>query len=95
MQFNSIYSLEITFDVIAISETWLDDATTTIYCMEGYDAFHTVRTLNRGGGVAIYVQECHNGIQIARSSMAVDNLFECICVYRCYHWRKSNYQLYI
>ena len=48
------------FDVIAITETWLD-MTNKIFtpevAIEGYRLFHKDRVGRRGGGVALYVRD--------------------------------------
>ena len=36
-----LQTLHITFDAIAISETWLDEETKVNYNITGYDAFHS------------------------------------------------------
>ena len=47
-----------TFDIIAISETWLNSCQTGDYDLLGYEVFFTIREYSRGGGVAIYVNRC-------------------------------------
>ena len=51
---DSLQSLNISFDVITISETWLDVGKITDYELSVYQAFHTIRSHKKGGGVAIY-----------------------------------------
>ena len=44
-------SLELNFCIIALSETWLQDDTCELYCLDGYDLFEKHRTSRQGGGV--------------------------------------------
>ena len=54
-----LQTLDITFDVVAISETWVEVGNATDYDLLNYHAFHTERCHKKGGGVAIYVKvEC-------------------------------------
>ena len=50
-------------DVIVISETWLRNSSKHLYYMDGYTAFHLVRTSKEHGGVSIYVKnEIHTDV---------------------------------
>lgn len=46
-------------DIIALTETWLSDTTKHLYFMEGFSAFHLVRTNREHGGICDFVR---NGI---------------------------------
>ena len=48
-----LQTINIYFDVITISETWLDVWKISDYEFSGYQAFHTIRSHKKGGGVAI------------------------------------------
>ena len=54
-------SLNVKFDIIAISETWLSKDSSPLYMFNDYDAFHVVRDNRKGGGVVIYVNKKLNG----------------------------------
>ena len=49
-------SLDYTFDVIAVSETWMSHNSNN-FNIPGYDAYHIVRNNKKGGGVACYVKQ--------------------------------------
>ena len=42
--------------IIALTETWFNNYTRSIYQIEGFKGFHTVRANRRGGGVTIFVK---------------------------------------
>ena len=44
-------------DIIAITETWLRDSTKHMYTMDGYTAFHLVRTNREHGGISVFVKD--------------------------------------
>ena len=48
-----LQTLDITFDVVAISEMWVEVGNATDYDLLNYHAFHTERCHKKGGGVAI------------------------------------------
>ena len=41
-------------DIIAITETWLQEHTKHLYSLEGYDSHHLVRTEREHGGISIF-----------------------------------------
>ena len=43
-------------DIIAFTETWLDEYNMNEYPIEGYNAFHVVREPQKHGGVSLYVR---------------------------------------
>ena len=56
------------FDIIAISETY--------YNVDGYDAFRTVRSNRKGGGVVIYIKKKLNGRICETKSMVVGDVLD-------------------
>ena len=48
-------SFDFTFDVIAVSETWLNNDDLDSFHMDDYADIHTCRPNRGGGGVALYV----------------------------------------
>ena len=54
---NYLKSLNIAFDVIAISETWAETDQTSQFHLSGYTSYHIVRCYKHGGGVALYVKD--------------------------------------
>ena len=73
-----INSLNVSFDVIAISETWLDSSNQNEFNFENYEACHMVRRCKKGGGVAIFVRKALKFKVLPELSSAIDDLFECI-----------------
>ena len=63
---NLLESLHHLFDVIASSETWLNDNNSHIFHLEGCHFICQNRSKNRGGGVAFFVnkQIKHDIVQI-------------------------------
>lgn len=53
--------LNIKFDAIVLTECWLNE-NSIIRTLDGYNAFHTTKYINKAGGVTIYVKESHNTI---------------------------------
>ena len=49
-------SLDLKFSVIAFSETWLNDATCSLYNIDGYHSENNYRTTRKGGGVSLYIK---------------------------------------
>ena len=55
-QFHLLFDLlKHKFDIICVSESWLDESISNLYNFEGYNAYHSYR-LTRGGGSSIYVR---------------------------------------
>ena len=52
--------MKTTFDVIVLTETWLNNVNMNDYSIQGYDSYHSVRENRIGGGVALYMK---NGFQ--------------------------------
>ena len=78
-----------TFDIIAMSETWVQSINNFYFYLEGYDVVHRDRQNKRGGGVAIYIK---NGIElrlINEMSLVIDNLLECITIEVCFKNQKN------
>ena len=47
--------LKLSFDIIAISETWAESNTTEDFLLNGYEMFHVEGANRKGGGVALFV----------------------------------------
>ena len=56
-----ILELNINFDIIAITETWIEPNLISDISINNYDAFHITRGTRRGGGVAIYTNKTLSG----------------------------------
>ena len=50
-------NLNYSFQIAAISESWLKDHNAPLYCLEGYQAEHNTRPSKGGGGVSLYIKE--------------------------------------
>ena len=44
-------------DILALSETWLNDNSKVDIYLEGYNSFHVVREPNKHGGVSIFIRD--------------------------------------
>ncbi|GAB0203638.1 receptor-type tyrosine-protein phosphatase zeta [Grus japonensis] len=52
------------YDLVAITETWWDDSYDGTAAMDSYKLFRRDRHGRRGGGVALYVRECFDCIEL-------------------------------
>lgn len=75
-----ITELNTPFDIIAISETWLDSEDCSDILLNGYDVIYRNRNNKKGGGVAIYVNVSIEFKVIQTMSMVIDDVLECITV---------------
>ena len=48
-------NIELNFDIIGISENWLDNYNKDLYYIEGFDHINNVRSNKTGGGVSIFI----------------------------------------
>ena len=55
----SLIEINNNFDIVALTETWLNENNKDDYVLDGYEVCHTVRKNRKGGGVAVYIK---NGI---------------------------------
>jgi len=72
--------INIDFDVIAITETWLDeyDTKTSLYQLENYDMYSTSRKQKSGGGVILYIKKSLEHKQIPIMSLCSDDCLETV-----------------
>ena len=49
-------SLDIKFDIVAVSENWLDKESKDSYSISGYQVIHIVRENTRGSGSSLYIK---------------------------------------
>ncbi len=68
------------FNVIAVSETWLDNEKIHEVEMEGYNLFTVNRVNKKGGGVALYVDTVLRCNLIKSMSVTLENLLECVTI---------------
>lgn len=69
-----------TFNVIAISETWISPEKGLDFHLDGYDLTYMNRKNKTGGGVALFVDKCFGFKVVENMSTTVDNIFECITI---------------
>ena len=61
VEFDALLStMNISFDVIAITETWLNAENADLYNLVGYDYVHKYRSGTKGGGVSMLVKKSFN-----------------------------------
>ena len=78
---DSVIGLDFKFDVIAISETWLNENDTNLsYSMDGYISFQCSRLNKTGGGVALYINETLQPNYLPNKSKCNDNCAEIVTV---------------
>ena len=74
-----LHNIGHTFDVIAISESWLND-NNVIPELQGYECCHQSRKNKNGGGVALYINNHLNFQILNKLSTTIDNVLECLSV---------------
>ena len=65
--------------MIILTETWATESNKSLCNIEGYSAFHTVRSGQRSGGVSIFVDDSFNVTDIAEFCVSTD-VMECCAV---------------
>ena len=63
------------YDVVAITETWWDDSHNWSAAMDGYKLFRKGRQGRRGGGVALYIRECFDCLELNEGNDKVECLW--------------------
>ena len=54
---NYLACLDLVFNFVGVTETWLSDSNYDLYNMDGYNFYDNHRTLRSGGGVGLYIKE--------------------------------------
>ncbi|GAB0203729.1 hypothetical protein GRJ2_002838500 [Grus japonensis] len=62
------------YDTVVIMETWWDDLHNWSAAMDGYKLFRRDRQGRRGGGVALYVRECFDCLELDDGDDRVERL---------------------
>ena len=73
-------NLNLNFDVIAISETWLCDGKVQDINIPGYEVTHQLRLDKKGGGCSIFVKEDCKFKVLKEKCFSVNNLLECCTI---------------
>lgn len=75
-----LIQLNVNFDVIAISETWLTNNVIQDFQLENYQMYSMNRTNKKGGGVALYLNDKLKCRLIDNMTTAIDGVMECVTV---------------
>lgn len=62
---------QISFDIIALSETWLNEEKDSFFNLQNYNFYNSNRTVTKGGGVAFYINI--NKLVIERPDLKYQN----------------------
>ena len=58
-------------DLVAVMETWWDRSHDWSAAMDGYKLFRRDRQGRRGGGMALYVRECFDVVELGSGNVKV------------------------
>ena len=72
-------NLNITFDIIGLSETWLNDSNKDVYCLDGYNHVSLVRPDRINGGVSLFISALIS-YRILNEISIVNKDIECLFV---------------
>ena len=76
-----INTLNVRFDVIAISESWIESSTdVSEFHLNNYEIIHTDRQNKRGGGVLLYVSKTLNFKKLDKYSVQLDDVMESVTI---------------
>ena len=67
---------DVSFDIIILTETWLNENTAQLCNINGYKSYHTYRTSREGGGVSIFFK--HNINSEDLDINIIDDNMECV-----------------
>ena len=73
-------TLDFSFDVIGLTETWVNESNADVFQLAGYDLCNKNRVAKHGGGVAFFIRSIINYTIIEQLTVDVENVFECITV---------------
>ena len=65
-------TLKVKFDVICLTETWLNFADENIILFPGYTSYHSIREQRRGGGVSVFINSKFESNQLHDHSFNFD-----------------------
>ena len=72
--------MDFSFDVIGLTETWLNESNADVFQLVGYVFCHKNRVAKHGGGVALFIKSIINYTMIEQLTVDVENVFECLTV---------------
>ena len=70
---NYLACLDLVFNFVGVTETWLSDSNYDLYNMDGYNFYDNHRALRSGGGVGLYIKE--NIEYLQRKDLEINNEF--------------------
>ena len=68
------------FDIVAITETWIQSECVTDFQLNEYELFSVCRKMKGGGGVALYIRNAIHCKLLSAKSFATDDILECVTV---------------
>ena len=78
--YDYLNGLSLNFDIIAISETWIQSDYITKFQINGYELFSVRRKTNGGGGVVLYVKQDIQCQLLTEKSVSIEGILECVTV---------------
>lgn len=80
---NYLHTFYKPFNIIAISETWIDTEKGIDFELDGYELRYKNRQNKGGGGVAMYIDKSLNFRVLDGMTTVIDNLLECLTIEIC------------
>lgn len=77
------------FNIIALTETWLNGDRGVNFNLEGYDLHYINRVNKSGGGVAIFIDHSVQFAVIEDMSFVIDDVLECVSIEICNNQRRN------
>ena len=77
---DSITALELKFDVIALSESWLSENDSDLYHIDDYNMFSNHRVNKKGGGVVLSINNFLQHKYLPNKSISIENCAEIVSV---------------
>ena len=78
--YDYLNGLSLNFDIIAISETWIQSDSITEFQINGYELFSVRRKTKGGGGVVLYVKQDIQCQLLTEKSVSIEGILECVNV---------------
>ena len=78
--YDYLNEISLNFDIIAISETWIQSDSITEFQINGYALFSVRGTTKCGGGVVLYVKQDRQCQVLIEKSASIEGIPECVTV---------------
>ena len=75
-----LHNVSLNFDVIAVTENWLDKHEVDCFNIEGYQVIHTIREYKKGGGCSIYISNSVKYKVVKNLCYTINDEIECACI---------------